>query len=82
MLGEDLSGLCSAYGTLATTNLMVWQAVGAMGRKADDVRITGNFMRITGAKRSSKPEGTFERKSTSGEFSNRKLVIILYTLCY
>jgi hypothetical protein len=53
-----------------------------VGGKADDVSITGNFMRITGAKRSSKPEGTFERKTTSGEFSNRKLSIILYNLLY
>jgi hypothetical protein len=52
-----------------------------VGGKADDVSITGSLMRITGTKRSSKPEGKFERKTTSGEFSNKKLSIIFYSLC-
>jgi len=43
MLGEDVCGLCSAYGILATTIQTGWQVVGGVGGKADDVRITDKF---------------------------------------
>ena len=41
-----------------------------------------SFMRMTGGKDSGEPGGKFERKPTTGEFSNRKLSCIVYSLCY
>jgi hypothetical protein len=72
----------SAYGIPATAIRMGGQFVGGVRGKADDVSITGSLIRMTGAKRSSKPKGKYGAKTTPGEFSNRKLSIIFYSLCY